>query len=124
MIDVSEEFGFNAGRVWTALKDNGPLTLNQLIEETSLRQNEVLAAVGWLARENKIRKEGEVFCLDQTNLTFTIGGNAGKIWNALFENGELDTNNISKLIKLDESDTFSALGWLARENKIHLKKKK
>jgi len=123
MINVSEEFGCNAGRVWLALKNNGPLTKSQLMEETSLRDNEVSAAVGWLARENKIRKEGDVFCLDETNLTFKIGGNAGKIWNALFSNGELDTNNISKLISLDESDTFTALGWLARENKIQLKKK-
>ena len=124
MIDVSEEFGFNAGRVWAALKNNGPLTKSQLIEETSLRENEVSAAVGWLARENKIRKEGDVFCLDETNLTFEIGGNAGKIWSALHSNGELDTNNISKLMSIEETDTFSALGWLARENKISLKKKK
>lgn len=124
MIDVTEEFGFNAGRVWLTLKNNGPLTISQLIEETSLRENEVSAAVGWLARENKIRQEGDVFCLDETNLTFKIGGNAGKIFNAIFSNGELDTNNISKLIQLEESETFSALGWLARENKIQLKKKK
>lgn len=124
MIDVSEEFGFNAGRIWTVLKNKGPLTKNQLIEETSLRENEVSAAVGWLARENKIRQEGDVFCLDVTNLTFKIGGNAGKIWNALHSNGEIDTNNISKFVDIDESETFSALGWLARENKIHLKRKK
>ena len=124
MIEVTEEFGFNAGRVWKALEMYGPLTETQLIEETSLRKNDLFAAVGWLARENKIRKNGDVYCLDETNLTFEIGGNAGEIWNALFESGEIDTINISRLINLNEQKTFSALGWLARENKIQLRKKK
>jgi len=124
MIEVTEEFGFNAGRVWKALEMHGPLTEVQLMEETSLRENEVFAAVGWLARENKIRKNGDVYCLDETNLTFEIGGNAGMIWNALFTNGELDTTHISRLIQKDDKNIFSALGWLARENKIQLKKKK
>ena len=123
MIEVTEEFGFNAGRVWKALEMYGPLTETQLIEETSLRKNEVFAAVGWLARENKIRIEGDMYCLDETNLTFEIGGNAGVIWNALNNNGELDTNHISRLIQKDERNIFSALGWLARENKIQLQKK-
>lgn len=124
MIEVTEEFGFNAGRVWKALDMNGPLTEIQLMEETSLRENEVFAAVGWLARENKIRRDGNVYHLDETNLTFEIGGNAGIIWNMLFTNGELDTTHISRLIQKDEENIFSALGWLARENKIQLSKKK
>ncbi len=124
MIEVTEEFGFNAGRVWKALDMNGPLTKIQLMEETSLRENEFFAAVGWLARENKIRRDGDVYRLDETNLTFEIGGNAGIIWNMLFTNGELDTTHISRLIQKDEENIFSALGWLARENKIQLSKKK
>ena len=124
MIEVTEEFGFNAGRIWKALDMNGPLTEIQLMEETSLRENEVFAAVGWLARENKIRRDGDVYRLDETNLTFEIGGNAGMIWNMLFTNGELDTTYISRLIQKDEENIFSALGWLARENKIQLSKKK
>ena len=124
MIEVTEEFGFNAGRVWKALDMNGPLTEIQLMEETSLRENEVFAAVGWLARENKIRRYGNVYRLDETNFTFEIGGNAGMIWNMLFTNGELDTTHISRLIQKDEENIFSALGWLARENKIQLSKKK
>ena len=123
MSNVTEEFGFHAGRVWKAISVNGPLTEAQLLEETSLREHEMYAAVGWLARENKIRKEGEVYCLDTTNLTIQIGENAGRVWHALSENGELDTQHISKLIDIDRKTTFSALGWLARENKIHLQKK-
>jgi hypothetical protein len=124
MINVTEEFGFNAGRVWKALNMYGSLTETQLIEETSLRENEVFAAVGWLARENKIRRDGDVYCLDETNLTNEIGENAGLIWKALFSNEELDTNHISRLINKNERIVFYALGWLARENKIQLSKKK
>ena len=101
----------------------GPLTETQLIEETSLRENELFAAVGWLARENKIRMDGDVYCLDETNLIFEIGEDAGVIWNVLNNKGELDTNHISRLIQKDERNIFSALGWLARENKIQLQKK-
>ena len=122
MIEVTEEFGFNAGRVWKALEMYGPLTETQLIEETSLRENELFAAVGWLARENKICRDGDVYCLDETNLIFEIGGDAGIIWNVINNNGELDTNHISRLIQKDERNIFSALGWLARENKIQLRK--
>ena len=123
MIKVTEEFGFNAGRVWNALEMYGPLTETQLIEETSLRKNELFAAVGWLARENKICMNGDMYCLDETNLTIEIGGDAGMIWNMLNAKGELDTNHISRLIQKDERNIFSALGWLARENKIQLQKK-
>jgi len=123
MIEVTEEFGFNAGRVWKALERNGALTEHELMQETCLRENEVSAAVGWLARENKIRKDGDVYRLDKTNLTVEIGGNAGIIWNMLYDNGELDTDNLSRLTQKDQKNVFSALGWLAKENKIHLRKK-
>ena len=123
MINVVEEFGLNAGRVWTALNKFGPLSENKLMEETSLRKNELSAAIGWLSRENKIRKDGELFRLDETNLTIKIGGNAGKIWKLLASiEEEVDSNNISKLLQMDIKDTYSALGWLAREGKIEFKK--
>ena len=122
MIGVTEEFGLNAGRVWMALDSCGPLTETQLVEETGLREHEIYAAVGWLARENKIQRNSEIYRLDKTNLTNEIGGDAGEIWNMLFESGELDTTHISRLIQKDERNIFSALGWLARENKIQLRK--
>ena len=123
MINVVDEFGLNAGRVWNTLKKCGPLSENRLMEETSLRKNELFAAIGWLSRENKIRKDGELFRLDETNLTIKIGGNAGKIWKLLSSiEEEVDSNNISKLLKIDIKDTYSALGWLAREGKIEFKK--
>jgi len=125
MINIVEEFGLNAGRVWNALNKCGPLSENKLMEETSLRKNELSAAVGWLSRENKIRKDGELLRLDETNLTIKIGSNAGKIWELLVSiDEEVNSNNISKLLQIDIKDIYSALGWLAREGKIEFKKGK
>jgi len=59
--------------------------------------------------------------LDETNLTFEIGGNAGMIWNALFTNGELDTTHISRLIqKVDDGYVFVG----KKEDLMEFKKKK
>jgi hypothetical protein len=125
MIDVVEEFGLNAGRVWTALTICGPLTEEELMEETSLRKNELSAAIGWLSRENKISKDGDVFKLEKTNMTVQIGSNAGKVWQLLANmDKDVNTNYISKMLEIDMDDTFSALGWLAREGKIDFKKGK
>ncbi len=122
MIDVVEEFGLNAGRVWTALDSYGPLTDTQLMEDIGLRTYELYVAIGWLARENKISKDGELYKLDDTNLTGKIGRDAGKIWKLLVTEGKVDTIYISKLTKMNEEDTYSALGWLAREDKIQIKR--
>jgi hypothetical protein len=121
MVDVVEEFGLNAGRVWTALNSCGPLTENQLMEESSLRIHELFAAIGWLARENKICKDGDFFRLDQTNLTDEIGTNAGKVWWLLNSENKVDTNHIINYTNLNNRDVYSALGWLARENKIRVR---
>lgn len=122
MIDIVEEFGLNAGRVWKTLNLQGPLNETQLMEDSSLRKNELFAAIGWLARENKINKEGELYRLDTTNLTSKIGTDAGKIWKLLVKEGKSDTKNISKMANINENDTYSALGWLAREGKIQIKR--
>ena len=122
MIDIVEEFGLNAGRVWKALNSQGPLNETQLMEDSSLRKNELFAAIGWLARENKIYKDGEQYKLENTNLTSKIGTDAGKIWKLLVKEGKSDTKNISKMMDIDEKDTYSALGWLAREGKIQIKR--
>ena len=121
MLDVLEEFGLNAGRVWNALNTQGPLNETQLLEETSLRSNELSAAVGWLSRENKICEENGFYRLDETNLTIKIGSNAGKIWQFLAALEErIDIDDISIKLQINDKDTYFALGWLAREGKIHL----
>ena len=53
-------------------------------------------------------------------MTKQMGSNAGKIWQKL--EGDLTDTNIEKIRKeceLSASEFFLALGWLAREDKIH-----
>jgi len=121
MRDIIVEFDINAGKVWKELNSCGSRTESQLIENTRLSAKEVHAAIGWLARENKIYKDGKLFNLGETNLTTEFGENAGKIWYVLHTQGESDILHISKLAQMDERDTYYALGWLAREGKINTK---
>ena len=121
MRDIIVEFGMNAGKVWKALNSWGSLTESQLIENTRLSAKEIHAAIGWLARENKIYKDGKLFKLGETNLTVKIGENAGKIWYVLHTQGGADILHISQLAQMDKRDTYYALGWLAREKKINTK---
>lgn len=49
--------GTNAGIVWNLLNDNQKWDIVQLQEASGLSKKEVYAAIGWLARENKIEIE-------------------------------------------------------------------
>ena len=120
MINTIEQFGRNAGRLWEVLYSNGPLTESQLLDFSSLRTYEFYIATGWLAREDKISKNEDLFALGKTNLTSEIGTNAGKIWSLLSSKGEIDIPSISMSTGLNYEQTFSAIGWLARENKIQI----
>jgi len=122
MINTIEQFGRNAGKVWDVLYDKKSLKDAEIIELTSLREYELYIAIGWLAKENKIRKDGEYFKLDPTNLEFQIGENAGLIWRILDNEGDLHINNLISKLKINENEIYSAIGWLARENKIKIKK--
>ncbi len=48
-----------------------------------------------------------------------IGIDAGKIWQILNKNGNLKIVDLKKTTKMNIKDIYLALGWLARENKIH-----
>lgn len=50
----TEKIGTNAGTVWTALNTADALGIKQLKKITKLKDKEVFAAIGWLAREGKI----------------------------------------------------------------------
>ena len=50
----TEVIGNYAGAVWEALNGNGTLTVKQLKKATKLKDKEVFAALGWLAREGKV----------------------------------------------------------------------
>ena len=52
-----------------------------------------------------------------------IGVNAGKVWRILNETGELSMFDLCRDLGLTFEDVALAIGWLARENKIFLRKK-
>ncbi|NDW10753.1 winged helix-turn-helix domain-containing protein [Dysgonomonas sp. 520] len=51
-----------------------------------------------------------------------IGANAGTVWEYLSEKGEKTVKEIKTATKLTEKDLYAAIGWLAREGKIEIKK--
>ena len=55
-----DTIGTNAGSVWNALNEADALGLKQIKKITKLKDKELSAALGWLAREGKILiAEGE-----------------------------------------------------------------
>lgn len=52
-----EAIGSWAGEVWKALDKANVLDMKQLKKMTKLKEKEVIAALGWLAREGKIAFE-------------------------------------------------------------------
>ena len=124
MRDITKKYGFNAGKIWKTINQTGPIKEQELIKKTRLKKYDCYAAVGWLARENKIRKTGATYELGDTNLTDQIGENAGKIWNLLNVMKEANVSYITDNINTPTHHTYSALGWLARENKIEVQKDK
>ncbi len=48
-----------------------------------------------------------------------IGTNAGKVWNALNEGGQMSLKALKKATKIKaEKDMYAAIGWLAKEGKL------
>lgn len=120
-----DEFGKNAGKIWETLNNNAiALSQTKLQKTTNLSDEAFYCAVGWLARENKIKKTGITYLLGDTNLTPKIGKNAGKIWKLLASENEANITKIVRRTRITEMDVHSAIGWLARENKIETLKGK
>jgi Winged helix-turn-helix domain (DUF2582) len=122
MKTLIDEFGWNAGKVWNILSTKGPLKEEALLQTTNLSEDELWTAIGWLARENKICRENNLYKLGQTNLTTKVGTDAGKVWSTVAKQGEVDVSTIAKVAQITVVDAYCALGWLARENKIICKK--
>jgi hypothetical protein len=119
---VIDEFGQNAGKVWQTLHVKGPLSETKLINSTFLNEHQIHAAVGWLARENKICQNGTVYKIGGTNLEGKIGFDAGKVWTVLAkQQTDVAITSLSRLTRINVNDVFAAIGWLARENKIEAK---
>jgi len=50
-----ELIGHTAGLVWHSLAENGPMSMSALGKEVAAPKDTIMQAVGWLAREGKIR---------------------------------------------------------------------
>ncbi len=65
-----EIIGLNAGAVWNALNEVNVMNLKQLKKATKLKDKEVFAALGWLAREGKVSIE--VDATDEKEFVITL----------------------------------------------------
>lgn len=54
-----EKIGLNAGKVWNQLNADGRQDLKVVKKATKLTDKDLYAALGWLAREEKIAIEEE-----------------------------------------------------------------
>jgi len=55
-----ESIGTNAGLVWNALNEGGRMDIKSIKKATKIKtEKELFAAIGWLAKENKIALEEE-----------------------------------------------------------------
>ena len=123
MRDLTTKFGNSAGKIWKTLDEKGSLNEEELKVETRLDTDEFYGGIGWLAREDKIARENEeTLKLDRTNLNSKIGDDAGKVWKILDIWGEVDIHSIKRLADIQEEDANTALGWLAKEDKICIDK--
>ncbi len=53
------------------------------------------------------------------NITETYGRNAGKIWHIINKQGPQTPTKLMKTTGLPKEDFYTAIGWLAKENKIY-----
>ena len=64
-IQMKEKIGSNAGLVWQALEGQSAKSLKEVKKVTKLTEKDLYAALGWLAREEKLAfsesAEGEIF---------------------------------------------------------------
>lgn len=54
---MNQEIGFTAGKVWHALKENGAVSVTKLRNQLKVDTFSLNAAIGWLAREDKVEVE-------------------------------------------------------------------
>jgi hypothetical protein len=111
--------GTNAGKVWHVLHDKEIATRYQIINETAIEASEVDAALGWLARENKVCRNGEFFLLGDTNMEQTIGLNAEILFNVL-KTVPYSLSALHEITDLNTIEIHQAIGWLSRAGDINL----
>jgi hypothetical protein len=51
------EIGKTAGEVWLFLSEKGPISIAKLVKAVDEPRDNVMQAIGWLAREDKLKIE-------------------------------------------------------------------
>lgn len=51
---MKEKIGNDAGRIWNALNESGRRSVKELKKLVKMTEKELYAALGWLAREEKL----------------------------------------------------------------------
>jgi hypothetical protein len=51
---ITSEIGWNAGKIWNLLNEQGEHSITDLKDKLNLDDHEFYMAIGWLAREGKI----------------------------------------------------------------------
>jgi hypothetical protein len=64
---MKEKIGNDAGHVWNVLNEEGTKSVKELKKLTKLNDKEIYAAIGWLAREEKL-----VFDLQEADLYLSL----------------------------------------------------
>ena len=57
LVDCGELIGQTAGKVWHFLEDNGPMSVSKLVKAIDCPRDNIMQAIGWLAREDKVNIE-------------------------------------------------------------------
>jgi len=61
---MKEKIGTDAGRIWNVLHSEGTKGVKELKKAAKLTEKEIYAALGWLAREEKLvfdKKEDDLY---------------------------------------------------------------
>jgi hypothetical protein len=61
---MQEKIGTNAGLIWNLLHEKGSKGVKELKKLTKLTEKDIYAAIGWLAREEKLsfeKKEDDLY---------------------------------------------------------------
>ncbi len=65
---MNEKIGTLAGAVWTALNENGVMTVKDLKKSTKAKtEKDLYMAIGWLLREDKLNVEE-----DEKNVSLSL----------------------------------------------------
>jgi hypothetical protein len=54
VVEIKEQVGLTAGKIWQTLSTGGPVTVTQLKKKLNGEGELLNLALGWLAREDKI----------------------------------------------------------------------